>query len=230
MPVEINGRGYKRVSEVCQTEVRIPRQNKAERVGNKEKAHKDDKDQEVLLATRLRKGDATAFEELYHRYFDRIYSLVYYGVGKDHDIAEDIVQETFLAVLKSARKFRGQSKLHTWLCSIAYNKVADFHRRQKRKATRGEQPSSVSNRELEQIQDNDPPILNKIESYETQQVVEQALSSLPLDYRQVLIFKYVDEMPVLEISQIMHKSPKSVEGILTRARKALRDYLNQSEG
>ena len=88
----------------------------------------------------------------------------------------------------------------------------------------------MSDKDLEQIQDNEPPILSKIESEETQLVVEQALSNLPLDYRQVLMFKYVDEMPVLEISQIMHRSPKSVEGILTRARKALRDYLLQSEG
>jgi RNA polymerase sigma-70 factor (ECF subfamily) len=61
--------------------------------------------------------------------------------------------------------------------------------------------------------------------------VEQALLSLPLDYRQVLILKYVEEMSVQEISQIMHRSLKSVEGLLARARKALRTRLiASSEG
>jgi len=204
---------------------------KQNNVGNREMADKDAQAHEVELVTRLRQGDTTALEQLYHRYFDRLYSLVYNHVGKNQGIAEDIVQETFLAVLKSAGKFRGQSKLYTWLCSIAYHKVADFYRRQERQAKRGEQPPGVSSAELEQIQDSELPILSKIESEETRQVVEQALLSLPMDYRQVLIFKYVEQMPVSEISQIIHRSPKSVEGLLTRARKTLRSYLAQrSEG
>jgi RNA polymerase sigma-70 factor (ECF subfamily) len=206
----------------------MPKQKK---VVDKEKADKDAQAQEVELVTRMRQGDTTALEQLYHRYFDRLYSLVYNHVGKDHGIAEDIVQETFLAVLKSAGKFRGQSKLYTWLCSIAYHKVTDFHRRQERHAKRGEQLQGINDGELEQAQDSEPPVLSKIESEETRQVVEQALLSLPLDYQQVLIFKYVEQMPVSEISQVMRRSPKSVEGLLTRARKTLRACLvQQSEG
>jgi RNA polymerase sigma-70 factor (ECF subfamily) len=191
-----------------------------------EQINVDTQDQEIELVTRLRRGDPIALEQLYHRYFDRLYSMVYNRVGKDHGTAEDIIQETFIAVLKSAGKFRGQSKLYTWLCSIAYHKVADFQRRQGQRIKRGEQPY-VSEAELEQIKDDQLPLLSKIESEETQQMVEQALSRLPLDYRQVLIFKYVEQMPVSEISQIMHRSPKSVEGILTRARKTLRAYLRE---
>ncbi len=59
-------------------------------------------------------------------------------------------------------------------------------------------------------------------------MVEQALVGLPLHYRQVLLLKYVEEMPVLEISEIMRRSSKSVEGLLTRARKALQASLNSS--
>ena len=64
-----------------------------------------------------------------------------------------------------------------------------------------------------------------IESAETRQVVNEALPKLPLDYRQVLILKYVEEMAVLEISQIIDRSPKSMEGLLTRSRKALQTQL-----
>jgi RNA polymerase sigma-70 factor (ECF subfamily) len=208
---------------------RMPKQKSAV---NKVKSDSVTQAQEVELVTRVRQGDAAALEQLYYRYFDRLYSLVYNQVGRNHGIAEDIVQETFLAVLKSASKFRGQSKLYTWLCSIAYHKVTDFHRRQERIAKHGDKHYSLSDKEPGQISDNDDlPTTSKIESEETRQVVEQALLSLPVDYQQVLIFKYVEEMSVLDISQAMHRSPKSVEGLLTRARKTLRAYLVQeSEG
>jgi RNA polymerase sigma-70 factor (ECF subfamily) len=56
-------------------------------------------------------------------------------------------------------------------------------------------------------------------------VVNEALTKLPCDYRQVLILKYVEELSVQEISQIMDRSPKSIEGLLTRSRKALQTQL-----
>jgi len=70
-----------------------------------------------------------------------------------------------------------------------------------------------------------------MESERTQRAVQDVLSSLPLHYRQVLILKYIEEMPVLEISQVMKRSPKSIEGLLTRARRELQAKLTaQSEG
>jgi len=187
--------------------------------------------QEAELVARLRQGDAAALEQMYQRYVDHVYSLVFHQVGQDKSVAEDIVQETFLSALKSIGKFRGKSKLYTWLCSIAYHKVADFYRRQGRQDKGGEQPPGIGAIELERIKDSEPLASSKIESEEGRQVIERALLSLPLDYRQVLMLKYIEEMPVLEISLVMRRSPKSVEGLLTRARKELRDCLAEpSEG
>ena len=187
--------------------------------------------QETELVARLRQGDAAALEQLYRQYVDRVYSMVFHQVSHDKSVAEDIVQETFLSALKSIGKFRGKSKLYTWLCSIAYHKVADFYRQQGRQAKRAEQSPGIDAAELEQIKDSEPLASIKVESEENRQVIEQALLSLPLDYRQVLIFKYVEQMPVTEISLVMRRSPKSVEGLLARARKELRDCLAEpSEG
>jgi len=188
-------------------------------------------DQETELVARLRQGDTAVLEQLYRQYVDRVYSVVFHQVGQNKSVAEDIVQETFLSALKSIGKFHGKSKLYTWLCSIAYHKVADFYRQQGRHARRDEQSSSIDATKLQRIKDSDPHVLSKLESEEDRQVIEQALLSLPLDYRQVLIFKYVEQMPVTEISLVMRRSPKSVEGLLARARKELRDCLAEpSEG
>jgi len=187
--------------------------------------------QETELVARLRQGDTAALEQVYRQYVDRVYSVVFHQVGQDKSVAEDIVQETFLSALKAIGKFRGKSKLYTWLCSIAYHKIADFYRRQGRRARHGEQSPGIDDAELERIKDSEPLASSKLESEEDRQVIEQALLSLPLNYRQVLVFKYVEQMPVTEISLIMRRSPKSVEGLLTRARKELRDGLAEpSEG
>jgi len=97
-------------------------------------------------------------------------------------VAQDIVQETFVAALKSAAKFRGQSKVYTWLCSIANKKVSDFYRRQKRQ-TKYERQKAL---ELEQ------PGVSVLapdlgESEDKHEAARQALFSLPVHYRQVLM-------------------------------------------
>ena len=184
--------------------------------------------QEAELVSRLRQGDGDALQQLYLRYVDRLYSLIFHQVGRNKAVAEDIVQETFIAALNSADKFRGRSQFYTWLCSIAHHKITDFYRQQGRQNKHAEPPSKIAAKEIEQIAESEPTILSKIESQETQQTVEQALSRLPLDYRQALLFKYVEQMPVSEISLVMRRTPKSVEGLLTRARQTLRATLVKS--
>jgi len=183
------------------------------------------------LVEKLRSGKPAAVVELYNAYFDRIYSLIFNQVSGDREAAQDITQETFLAALKSVGKFRGQSKVYTWLYSIASKKVADFYRRQKREVKYQTESSHVHAVEFDRIPGDAPLVSSAVESEETHRAVRETLSCLPLHYRQVLLLKYVEEMPVFEISQVMKRSPKSIEGLLTRARKGLQDRLSaQKEG
>ncbi|MFB0556281.1 MAG: RNA polymerase sigma factor [Dehalococcoidia bacterium] len=119
----------------------------------------------------------------------------------------------------------GDSQLYTWLCSIAFHKMSDFCRRQARAIKPVALPSSIDAMEPGQIEDTEPIAYGAMESEKIRRTVEQAMDSLPRDYRKVLVFKYIQRMPVLEISQLMARSPKSVEGLLSRARKALRASL-----
>jgi RNA polymerase sigma-70 factor (ECF subfamily) len=180
------------------------------------------------LIEKLKSGDPAAVVELYTAYADRIYSLVFNQVDRDRDAAQDIVQETFLAASKSASKFRGRSKVYTWLYSIAHKKVADFYRRRKREA---KYQTESSDSQIDRSASGEPVVTEAMESEEQDRVVQETLSGLPLHYKEVLMLKYVEEMPVAEISQVMGRSPKSIEGLLTRARRELRDRLAiQNEG
>ncbi|NWF77160.1 MAG: RNA polymerase sigma factor [Chloroflexi bacterium] len=183
---------------------------------------------EAKLVERLRAGDKAAREEFYNIYRSRLYALVFEQVGRDRTVAEDLVQEIFLAALGSLHKFRGDSQLYTWLRSIALHKIHDFYRHQGREPKPQKSSPDFNALELEQIGDEKPATFTEMESEEVRQSVHQALAGLPKDYQDVLVLKYLEGMPVLEISQVMGRSPKSVEGLLARARKAMRARLEEN--
>jgi len=183
---------------------------------------------ETKLVEKLRSGDSAAMEEVYNLYRNRLYSLVLKQVDRDEAIAEDLVHEVFLAALRSLDKFRGDSQLYTWLRSIALHKINDFYRHQAREPKAENSFPDFDALELERIRGNEPATFTVLESEEVRQSVHQALADLPQDYQEVLVLKYIKDMPVLAISQIMGRSPKSVEGLLSRARKAMRDNLGNN--
>lgn len=162
---------------------------------------------EAELIAGLRRGDTYATTRVFNLYFDRLYSMVFYAVGKDREVAEDITQETFVSAFKAARKFRANSSLYTWLAGIANHKVADYfrHLNKERKHIKSLSASPV------------------FLSPETDSGIDKILDTFPVVYRQVLLLKYVEDMSVAEISQVMRKTEKSIEGLLARARKMLRD-------
>ena len=184
---------------------------------------------ETKLVKKLRSGDRRAREEFYNIYRNRLYFVVLEQVGRDQALAEDLVQETFLAALSSLDKFRGDSQLYTWLRSIAFHKINDFYRCKVREPKPKESsPEFDAMKQLEQTGNDEPAPLTVMESEEIRQSVHEALEGLPQDYQEVLVLKYLEEMPVLEISQVMGRSPKSVEGLLSRARKAMRANLEEN--
>jgi RNA polymerase sigma-70 factor (ECF subfamily) len=187
------------------------------------------KSYEAKLIQRLRSGDSAAMAEFYNIYRSRLYTLVLAQVDQNQAVAEDIVQETFLAALGSLDKFRGDSQLYTWLRSIAFHKLNDYYRRRVRQPQNKESsPDFDAMKQLEQTGNDEPETIAVMESEEVRQSVQHALEQLPQNYQEVLVLKYLEEMPVLEISQVMGRSPKSVEGLLSRARKAMRANLEDN--
>jgi RNA polymerase sigma-70 factor (ECF subfamily) len=183
---------------------------------------------ELKLVDKLQSGDTAAMAEFYKLYRNKLYSLILGQVDRDEAIAEDLVQEVFLAALSSLDRFRGDSQLYTWLRSIALHKINDFYRQQARQPRFAEPSPDYEGLELEQTRANEPAPHTVMEDEEVRESVHQALADLPDDYQEVLVLKYLKDMPVLAISQIMGRSPKSVEGLLSRARKAMRDNLGSN--
>ena len=166
-------------------------------------------------------GTFDSVGELYHLYRERLFAFVLQRAQGDEEVAEDIVQETFLGALNGLRRFRGDSQLYTWLCSIATNKIRDYYRMQAREAEPhepyGPERAEGGHEPTEPSEEG-----QLVETRETRHTVRQAMDMLRGDYKEVLSLKYFEGLEVSEISRAMNRSEKSVEGLLSRARKALR--------
>ena len=187
-------------------------------------------DPETQLAERLRRGDAAAVGELYDLYYDRLYAFVFNQVDRNRAVAEEIVQEVWLTAVRSPGNYKGRSRMYTWLCGIALNKVKDTWRRKGRDAQRRYDPPTGEDFTPELVLiDSEPLPQELVESEATKEMVRNALSSLPDNYRQVLIMKYAEQMSASEIGILMGRSEKAVESMLSRARLALRDKIAQTD-
>jgi len=186
----------------------------------------DERAQESLLVQRILKGNKQAVEEFYYSYYDRLYSFVFYQVGRDHADAKDVLQDTFIAALRSMHTFRGDSRLYAWLCGVAWRKAADLRRREHRRAEmrKGFSEKSVLSAAGLVSRAEDP-----LTAQEERDVVRRAMMELPLRYREVLVFRYVEGFSVREIARSTHRSFKSVESLITQARKAFRAAVEVQE-
>ena len=177
---------------------------------------------DLHLRDRILEGDAEAAEALCARHVDALYEFVHYRVGGDRATAEDVVQDTMLVALQGLAGFDGRSSLHTWLCGIAKNKIRT--QRRKRRPRLIEDVLEESDPEIHGILaavDREPLPEWVLERQETQEMVGATLSSLPPEYRDALVAKYVEGLSVADIAE--REGPgraKAVESRLQRARLA----------
>ena len=165
------------------------------------------------LVARLKLGDEDAAHEFFDRYAARIRRFIASSLRADAYEADDILQETFIALADALPFFRGDSSLFTFACAIAHRKVQSFVRTNARRA-RLMRTAALSEPDPPSDTDADPNF-------------RRALHELRPEYREVLILKYVEEVGVTEIARILRLSEHAVESRLARARKAVRKKLKE---
>lgn len=176
---------------------------------------------ELALRDALVAGDRGATEGFFRHHLGALYEFVHYRVGGNRAMAEDLVQDTFLTALERLQAFDGRSSLHAWLCGIAKNKIR-AHRRRLRPVAM-EDVLAEADPEIEAILmtvDREPLPEHVLEREETKELVGATLSSLPPEYRDALVQKYVEELSTAEIGRRAGKNEKAAESTLHRARLA----------
>lgn len=165
------------------------------------------------LLARLQRGEPEAAREFYEQYASRVHRFIAHALGPRHTAdAEDLMQETFMALADALPFFRGESALLTFACGIAHRKVASYIRRL---ARRERIASEIGVADTEGA------------AREGGEDVRRALGGVKAEYRELLILKYVEEMSVGEISAVIKLSEHAVESRLARARRAMKRELGE---
>jgi RNA polymerase sigma-70 factor (ECF subfamily) len=176
---------------------------------------------EESLVSRAAKGDEAAFETLVLTYQDRVYTYALRMTGNPED-ALDISQEAFLRVYRALPKFRGGAKFSTWLYRIVSNLCIDFARRGKNTAVLPLVKENDSGDESElDIPDTagDPEAL--VEQAELERAVQDALSQLSAEHREIFILREISGMSYDEISDMLSLPVGTVKSRLNRAKESL---------
>jgi RNA polymerase sigma-70 factor (ECF subfamily) len=182
--------------------------------------HEDDMD----LAARVARGDNSALDQFCGRYGDLVFAFLYHQLHGARSDAEEVWQDTFVAALRALPGYRGQSRLSSWLCSIARRKVVDHLRRQNRAVGR---VSALPPEKLVELMDRGPLPDDLLRQDATRACVVAALAELPADYREALLARYADGCSVAEVARRLGRSYKATESLLSRAKAMLRDVLTR---
>lgn len=171
------------------------------------------------------------FEEIVAKYGKKIFNLVLRCIG-DREEAEDLTQETFLNAYKSFATFRGECKIHTWLCQIALNQCKNrFRQRDRRRSMEGpslDAPTTSGDDSLRplEIPDWDQSPQEVLIRNETHRYVLRAIDSLPDEYRTVIILCDLQQMSYLQIAQSTGLTLEAVKTRIHRGRLMLRRKLD----
>ena len=172
-------------------------------------------DPDLALVTQVRRGDRSAFEQLYRRHNGRVFALCRRMSGNEAE-AEELAQEVFVRVWQKLGTFREGSRFSSWLYQVTVNQVRDGWRRKKR----------VPHRITLDDQDGHPTVAMIPQGTGSERVdLERAIDTLPAGARHVLVLHDVHGYKHNEIATMTGSSVGNSKSQLHRARRLLRERL-----
>ena len=197
------------------------------------------KSDEALLE-RLKRGDEGAFDQLVNRHHGTLIRMAL-GYVADQEIAEEVVQDTWMAVIESLDRFEGRSSLRTWICGILIHKAKDRGVREKRHTTfsafnsydddneeavdpsRFEQTGELTGHWAFPPQPWDDQTPEKLlASKQAVNCMQQAIEALPATLKEVLILRDVEGVDAREVCELLKITETNLYVRLHRARERVR--------
>jgi RNA polymerase sigma-70 factor (ECF subfamily) len=158
-------------------------------------------------------GDDRAWRAWFEEEYAPLEAYVLWRCGSLRDLADDVLQETWLTAVRRIRRFDPEEgSFRGWLCGIASNVIRNQLRSRRRRAARFQPLNGVPGGEDATLRQR-----------EQAEQVARALANISERYEQVLRMKYLDRMSVAEIATAWGETEKAVESVLSRARDAFRE-------
>jgi len=184
--------------------------------------------EDVRLMRLVAGGDTSAFEKVIERHQALVAGTAARMLGSNSDV-EDIAQQVFIRVWKSARRYVPRAKFTTWLLKITRNLVFNELRRAKRRAHVPLQSEPGAEEIPLKDETNPAPDASLLED-ELQRAIEEAIMQLPESQRMALVLRRYEQLSYEEIAEVLDLSVPAVKSVLFRARTELRSQLNKYLG
>jgi RNA polymerase sigma-70 factor (ECF subfamily) len=182
-----------------------------------------DRELELQLVGRLRTGDPEAFDAVHEAFNGRLYNFLA-RLSNRRDVAEDLLEETWLRLVKHARRLRPDTRLGPWLFTVARHLHASYCR------SRLLEDSHASGlMGLWPEGQPAPSPFEVVQASETERRVATALASLPLAYREALLLVAVEGLRHSEAAEICGVTAEAMRQRVSRARALLARRLTDSE-
>ncbi|CAH2717644.1 ECF RNA polymerase sigma factor SigW [Neobacillus rhizosphaerae] len=183
---------------------------------------------EAIVKKRIKqviKGDQDAYGEIVEIYKNSVYQLCFRMLGNRHE-AEDMAQEAFIRAFVNIKSFNQNLKFSTWLFRIATNLCIDRMRKKKPDYYLDADVAGTEGLNMYSQIPSDTPLPEKeLESLELQEAVQKEILKLPEKYRSAIVLKYIEELSLNEISEILDLPLGTVKTRIHRGREALRQQL-----
>lgn len=182
--------------------------------------------QDSSLVEEILKGNKNRFEVLVNKYGDYVFGYIFKQV-KDRNIAEEVVQNTFLKAFRNLGNFDRHKPFLPWIMKIARNDLMDHYRRESKR-------NAVDiDENFQNIMDNNSEPTRVLEEKERLMEIDNIINSMKDKYRTLILLKYIQDMSYEEISKELNISVSKVKWRLYEARKIfIREYgrFNLEEG
>lgn len=170
------------------------------------------------LVARVRASEELAFNELYERYFQRVYNFCFARL-RSHPDAEEVVQETFISVFRSIDAYRGDSLLVSWIYGIARNTVNNHLRRTKAQAQRLERARPELMRQPTPLASCTPE--DQLNLQRCADAIRQQLESVSDWQAEVFVLRHLENLPIGEIAARVSRSNDAVRSSLYRVKRMM---------
>jgi len=181
--------------------------------------------EEKLLLYKVKKHDKQAFIKAYDLYIDQLYRFVYFKVGSREE-AEDLCSAVFLKTWNYilANSLKDEKTLRALLYKIARNLIIDHYRKNRARET-----MSLDHDKAAEVIDEKQNANRDLELKTDLLVLETKLPELKDEYREIIILRFVNELSIKEISDILDKPKGNVRVLIFRALGALRELMSKDE-
>jgi RNA polymerase sigma-70 factor (ECF subfamily) len=203
---------------------------------------------EGTVIARLKRGDEGAFDELVNQHHGALIRMAM-GYVADREVAEEVVQDTWMAVIESLDRFEGRSSLRTWICGILIHKAKDRGVREKRHTTFSafesyddDNDEAVDPSRFQQTgewaghwafppqpwDDRTPEKL--LASQQAVDAMQRAIEALPATLKEVLILRDVEGVDAKEVCEMLKITETNLYVRLHRARERVRAAVETALG